>query len=319
MDKEQIVDMWLKKFNSSERTAIDEADTETFKWYIRKQLDNMSIGSMNDFYINTLPTQSKAQEYAKICVFLDRYLHKFSKTCGVSIDKLKLEFINYGKTELVYVITNTTNGEKTTVLVKQPAVKLGKVREEYDNLLSLSECDDLVIKPMDYYSIDGQELYTTPYINQARCIASDAKWGMYVPEPFYRFECFSKEQEHVVNTCMIAKLISLYDKSKNEGIGMCRLGGGDFMLPKGWEDTTPTTHSTLKQMYLIAAREKVKCSLSQYEDMLLDEFTQVTIDRPNDPNIKINHRGRVAMAREDILDGIALGRLILNEKNTPTA
>ncbi|MBR2301010.1 MAG: hypothetical protein IKA41_03560, partial [Bacteroidaceae bacterium] len=61
---------------------------------------------------------------------------------------------------------------------------------------------------------------------------------MYIPEPFYRFEGFTREQEQVVNSCMIAKLVSLYDFEKGQGIASCKLGGGDFMLPKGWEKET---------------------------------------------------------------------------------
>ena len=40
---------------------------------------------------------------------------------------------------------------------------------------------------------------------------------MYIPEPYYRFEKFTKQQEKIVNSCMIAKLVSLYDFTNKEG------------------------------------------------------------------------------------------------------
>ena len=43
---------------------------------------------------------------------------------------------------------------------------------------------------------------------------------------------------------------------KKEGICSCKLGGGDFMLQKGWEDETLIIENTLNNLYLIAARKK---------------------------------------------------------------
>lgn len=63
---------------------------------------------------------------------------------------------------------------------------------------------------------------------------------MYIPEPYYRFKHFTPKQEKVVNSCIIAKLVILYDFETQEGISSCKLGGGDFMLPKGWEKENPT-------------------------------------------------------------------------------
>ena len=82
----------------------------------------------------------------------------------------------------------------------------------------------MVVAPVEYYSYGDQELYVTPYIKQARCVASDGFWGMYVPEPYYRFVWFSLEQADVVNKCMIAKLLSYYDFKNGEGISACKLG-----------------------------------------------------------------------------------------------
>ena len=174
--------------------------------------------------------------------------------------------------------------------------------------------DKNVLAPIDYFALDDQELYVTPYINQARCIASYTKWGMYIPEPFYRFESFTKEQEFIVNTCMIAKLVSLYDHEKQEGICSCKIGGGDFMLPKGWENKFPTIENTLNNLYLIAARKKINCSYLEYLKILRSEFSRTTISEPQE-DIIINLRGRVPMDINNIEAGIKLGEeLNIKEK-----
>lgn len=276
----------------------------------QEMFKNLGIKYFHPGYLETNETQNHQDELNKINNFLNSYLYQYALSHYINVNTLNIEFINYGKTELVYVLT--INSEpKFTILVKQPVVPFGKVKEEVNNLLTLQEKDSQVIAPIDYYCDDEYELYVTPYINQARCIASSSSWGIYVPEPYYRFVPFSKEQESIVNTCMIAKLVSLYDHEAQEGLCACKLGGGDFMLPKNWEDTPPTIETTLESIMLIAAREKIKCSLREYIDIIKREFSKKTIDE-NQSTLVINHRGRVPMNIEDIENGIKLGQEILN-------
>lgn len=316
MDKNKFIDEYLERFNQREETKLPEEDIAPMRAYLEKMLDNISIGGMSEMYINVTHEQNAMMEYAKICKFLDKYVEDYSKTSGIPKEMLELEFINYGKTELVYVLTEKHTKKRTTLLVKQPAVPYGKVKEEYNNLIELSKEHENIVTPTSYYTRGDQELYTTPYMHQARCVASYNTWGMYVPEPIYRFENFSEEQEHIVNQCMIAKLVSMYNTKTQEGLGMCKLGGGDFMLPKGWEEMTPTIDNTLSNLYFIAAREKIHCSLEEYKDLLLKEFSTVTITKGE--NVKVNHRGRVAMKKEDIIAGINLGLHMLQRKDNPS-
>lgn len=273
-------------------------------------LKNIGIGSINPAYIEVNEIQDKNDEYNKIMRFLKKYLEYYAENNSVSADELNLEFINYGKTELVYVLTDK-DGNRITLLVKQPTVRLGDVNEEMQHLSELNKKDKNVVAPIDYFQLGDQELYVTPYIIQARCIASAGTWGMYIPEPYYRFESFTKEQESIVNTCMIAKLVSLYDFEKQEGISCCKLGGGDFMLPKGWEAETPTIENTLGQLYLIAARKKVKCSFEDYLQIIRNEFSRATIIE-NQSQLIINLRGRVPMQIVDIDSGIKLGKSLID-------
>lgn len=284
--------------------------TESFT----KNKDNISIGYIEPDYIEVNEEQDINTEYKKIKAFLNRYVERYSKNNKVPIEDLTIEFINYEKTELVYVLSEKT-GKRTTLLVKQPAVQLGKIKQEAQNLITLEKRSKNIVAPIDYFQLEDQELFVTPYINQARCIASYRDWGMYIPEPYYRFEKFTKQQEKIVNSCMIAKLVSLYDFTNKEGISSCKLGGGDFMLPKGWEEYEPTIENTLNELYLIAAREKVKCPFDEYISIIRDEFSRATIDE-NQENLIINLRGRVPMQIEDIKSGIELGKTIIYDKNT---
>ena len=274
----------------------------------------IGIGMLNPAYIEVNELQDKDYEYRKISKFLKKYINEYASKKGLNPSDLKLEFINYGKTELVYVLTEP-NSERVTILAKQPAVDLGKVGQEAQNLLDLKQVDNNVIAPIDYYKFGDQELYVTPYINQARCVASYGTWGMYIPEPFYRFESFTNEQEQIVNACMIAKLVSLYNHDKGQGIASCKLGGGDFMLPKGWEKETPTIKNTLDKLYLIAAREMVNCSFDEYLNIIRNEFSRATINENQDQLI-LNLRGRVAMNPLTIEYGIELGKQIINQRNS---
>ncbi len=287
---------------------------EALDYFEMKQINNMGIGLMCGAYIFAKENQDIWEEYAKILKMLNCYVENHAKQNGKTAEDYSLEFINYGRTQLVYVLTDKINGEKITLLAKQPVVEFGKVKQEAKNLIELNKKDKTVVAPVDYFAFEEQEMYVTPYFNQARCIASDAcGWGMYVPEPFYRFEKFTREQERVVNVCMIAKLISLYNPIKQEGISACKLGGGDFMLPKNWENMPPRVDLTYRNLYLIAAREKVKCSLNEYIELIRKEFSRVTI-KENQSSLVVNHRGRFEMKGEDIETGINLGLKMLRCK-----
>lgn len=315
MDKnlyyELILDKYLdeKNLTSEQMRLLDEAKS----FFIEKSKQNMGIGLMCSAYIFAQKDQNVWEEYAKIENFVEDYVSKYAKNKGKAVQDLDLEFINYGRTQLVYVLTDKSTGEKVTILAKQPIVEYGKVKQEAQNLEALKKVDNSVIAPIDYFCDNEQELYVTPYIDQARCVASDEKWGMYIPEPYYRFEYFTDEQEQIVNTCMIAKLVNLYDFEKGKGIASCKLGGGDFMLPKGWERETPTIQDTFDNLYLIAAREMLECTFDEYLDIIRREFSRSTINE-NQDELLINIRGRVPMDLDTIESGIELGKQIISKR-----
>lgn len=275
--------------------------------------NNLGIKEINSAYIETNELQDPKDEYKKITKFLNLYKEEYAKMYNQNPKNITIEFINYGKTELVYVLTDERQ-EKSALLVKQPKIEKIEIMQEIINLRELKKVDDNVVAPINIFDMYDQALYRTPYIYQARCIASDKKWGMYIPEPFYRFVPFTEEQESIINQCMIAKLLCYYDFEKEEGLAACKLGGGDFMLPKGWEKEIPTIENTFNNLYLIAARKRVNCSFDEYIATIINEFTRKTID-DDENRLIINKRGRVPMNINDILNGIRLGKEKIKDRN----
>ena len=265
--------------------------------------DNKGIGIMSPYYINAHDYQDKGYEYQKIYNFILEYINKYAIEHNIPSEKISLEFINYGKYSLVYVMSYDDN--HITLTVKQPLIWYGKLKEEMDNLIELHKMDSHVICPFDYYTNEGQELYATEYINQARCIATDEEWGIYVPEPIYHFEKFTPEEKKIINTAMIAKLVKLYDGEKELGISKCRLNGGDFILPKDFRDDM-SLEGIYNKLILIAARERVKYPFDHYLNIVETEFYRRPFYDNPDTSI-VNNCGKVPMSLDEICDGINYG------------
>ena len=223
-----------------------------------------------------------------------------------------LQFISYGDTEMVYVLS--VDDRKYTMLLGQPATQFGVVKREYENLKMLGRNHpESVVVPMQYFADEKgkHELYITPYLYQARCVGIETRqWGAWVPEPFYRFEDFSQEERSAINSCMIARLVQYFDTKNNLGIGACHLGGGDFVLEKGYENEAISHENILKRMKLIAARELLSMSMEEYMERIQKEFLQRTYYRSEeerDPSIQVNHKLKSPMTVKEIQTGIALG------------
>lgn len=224
----------------------------------------------------------------------------------------KLQFINYGDTELVYVLN--VNGKYYTMLMGQPAVEFGTVKREYENLKLLGRNNrENVVVPMQYFKDKNnkREVYITPYLYQARCIGiEDKKLGTWIPEPKYHFKEFSQAERSIINSNMIAILIKLFDDKNNLGIGDCELGGGDFVLEKGYENETFTHDNILRRMKLIAARNLLPMSLDEYVRTLRKEFVKNTYYKTgekSDKSILVNRKLKTPMSIEEIEQGIELG------------
>ncbi len=89
-----------------------EKETRPSEWKLAKcGTENISIGMINPAYIEINEIQDRNDEYKKIKKFLNKYVEKYVEKNGISIEDISIEFINYGKTELVYVLSER-NGKR---------------------------------------------------------------------------------------------------------------------------------------------------------------------------------------------------------------
>lgn len=276
--------------------------------------DSLGIPNYGAWYLETLPDQIGIEEMAKI--------HSFLKSVATS-DRVpefqgknkRLQFINYGRTQLVYVLTVDEN-RQYTLLVTQPAAKKGIGKREFQNLSTLSKKDDLVIKPLYYFQDENdkkRELYITPYYYQSRCIGVETNaWGMWVPEPIYHFKNYSDKERSGVNSAMVASLVNLYDDKRKEGISECRLDGGDFMLEKGFENDSLTFDNILKRMKLIAARNLVEMNFDEYVEQMKKELLGNM--SKEEKNIILGKKIKCPMTKDEVEKGINLGLELRDRK-----
>lgn len=267
----------------------------------------LGIPNYGFWYIKTNAGQNPIIEMSKIHDFI-------SNTITTREDEFKgnkkLQFINYGSTQLVYVLT-LDNVDKYTLLVSQPSVELGTGKKEFDNLKEMSSKNDNVIKPIIYCTDKRNELYITPYEYQARCIGVEEKdWGVWIPEPDYYFKNFTKKEKKIINTSMVAILVNLYDEENNTGIINCKLDGGDFILKKGYEEYPIDHNNVLEHIELIAARDKINCSLANYIDLIKNELSGKSKE-----HILIQKDMRRYFSEEEINEGITLGLESRKEKS----
>lgn len=229
-------------------------------------------------------------------------------------ESIDIDFINYGDTELVYVLTKDNDPSKQyAILVNQPPIPFGTVEKEYNNLIKLNQKHPEVVAPLFYFhnADKTRELYIMNYYHQSRCIGCDFHgWGIWIPEPYYRFQTNKPENNKIINACMIALLIEFYDEDEKLGVAACKIGGGDFMLEKGFENEEINYTNIVKRMKLIGCREFIHIELDDYIELIRKEFTKSTYYKTfkeRDPSILINHKCRIGMNSNDIEDGIKLG------------
>ncbi len=256
--------------------------------------NNLGIQNYGPWYFFVKDNQNSNEEMFKKHMFLAKFIsNNYS-------DYKSLQFINYGSYELVYVL-ELESGKKYTLLVNQPSVEYGLIRQEYNNLCNLS-IDNKIMKPVKYCTDGENELYVTPYVEQARCIGVDTnKWGVWVPEPTYHFREFNENESRIVATTMVSLLIKNYDEENELGISKVRLDGGDFMLRKGYEDQI-SYNNIYKNMKLVAARDMVNIKLDQYIKYIMDELTTNC-----ESNVVVGKKLKKTLCKSDVADGILMG------------
>ena len=271
--------------------------------------EKLGIDIYSELFLDVNDDQDKTNEL----IFTQNFILDFIQNNNfkeLRNKKYDYRFINYGDTELVFVI-KTEEGKYYTMLINQPSTKKELVKDEYYNLSKLSKTNNFVIKPLYYFEKDDKSLYITPYVYQARCIASSSKgFGAYVPEPVYHFREFDEEERKIINKVMVANIVKLYNEKESLGLSDIKFGGGDFILEKEYDNESKTIDNTLKRMKLIAARSQIKISFEDYLNLLRKELVMRTYysnKKYRDKNVLLNLKSRAPMTKEEVEEGIALG------------
>ena len=275
----------------------------------------LGIPQTNYLYHILDENQNRDIETQKTTDFLNFLINKYPEDFP---ENTVIYFINYGDTEQVYVINNIKKNIKQTLLIGQPLVKYGEIKLEYENLQKLfSKYGNLIIKPIKYFTNNIKEGFLTPYLYQARCIACDDNlgYGVYKPDPYYDFFPYNEKDQYIICKCIIAYLIFLYNDGK--GLGGTKIGGGDFIIEKEYDNEEHNVENALKRMHLTAARFFIDVSLEKYIELIKNEFVKRTYyknlkDRNKD--ILINWKSRCGMPVDAVEDGVKLG-LELRKKN----
>lgn len=273
--------------------------------------NQLGIPIIDTQYVFISQGQNLLKEIIKIDRFINDSLFIIHKELGEIVD---IQFLNYGYTQLVLVIT-MMDETKYTLLVNQPSVEYGIGKREFNNLKRLSQRNpNLVVEPIIHIAKEqSNELYLTPYYYQSRCVGIETTdWGIWIPEPYYHFKPFSQEERRVINSSMVAALITMYDEENNQGLSKVRLDCGDFMLLKGYEEEELIQDSIYKNLKLIAARDSISINLEEYIERLRIELTNNI--SPKDLII-LGKELQNPLTIEEIEKGIEYGLTLRNEKS----
>ena len=298
---------------SEKKETLEKSNIEKNKTLLSEE--PLGINNYGEWYMRILPEQNDVEEFTKVNKFVTKfcYTNDIKELQG---NKRHCKFINYGDTQIVFVFT-VEESKQYALLVNQPKTPAGQGLEEYNNLINLNKNNpEIVIKPLKYYvdsSNPQQELYITPYYFQARCVGVNTKeWGIWIPEPQYYFRDFNEIEKRVINKCMIALMIKLYDEKNKKGISKWRLDGGDFMLLKGFEDDEINEENIIKRLKMISARKLINIELNEYIEKMKIELRNKVKD--GDEKVIIGKNLRCPFTEEEIEEGIKLGMKLREKK-----
>ena len=270
----------------------------------------LGIPNYVSHYLELSPKQEALQELKNLDQLINYVVKSDKRFVGKNA---MVEFINYGKTQLVFLVT-TDKGKQYTLMVNQPATKLGFGKNEYDNLQRLNKiAPNLVIKPVAHFAKDNHELYVTPYYKNARCISVEKKdWGRWIPEMGNCFKEFNTIERGTVNSSIVAAMVRLYDQERGQGLANCRLDGGDFMLNHEIENGEMTYDNVFKNLKLIAARKFVNLTLDDYIDQLRLEL--LSSGAKKDELMILGQKLKQPMTLQEINIGVAIGMNLRNQE-----
>lgn len=224
---------------------------------------------------------------------------------------VKISFINYGNTELVY-LAEFSHKKKFTILINQPHTPITKIRQEFENLKRLHKIDPKhIVEPYCCFSNEWKkyEFYITEYINNAFCAGhlGSGLHGVWNPKWYYHFEMISPDISREFNKNMIALLVNYYDQEQGMWLTETEISGNDFLLTRDFKVDIPET--VKNNIKLISARNRTKIPFNEYLNLIRKEFL-IWTDRDMEDvvnwKIKINHKSIKPMSIEEIEEWIKL-------------
>jgi len=246
-------------------------------------------------------------------------INQFFNSDSTFDESFNISFLNYGNTELVYLLTFPDNS-KYIALINQPQTDKEVVLKEYENLKRLFNIDPRhVIETHGFFETEKNSLYITSYLEDALCIANfpihDKKLGIYVPTPVYHFDEFDDVTSRYVNVARIAHLVNFYDDTAGLGLANVEISGSDFMLAKDTDLADP--NSILYNMKLLGARNTINVSFDEYISLVRKEF-RIATERYHpsvmDGSFKINSHSRMCIDEKVIDAGIQVGLYLREHK-----
>lgn len=246
-------------------------------------------------YIKVNEEQKKDFEYFKMLEFIKKYVLHLSMTHGEDVENIKISFISSTESELLFKLK--LKDKEFLLHVNQPWVQYGTLKNEVKLLKNFKQQDEKILSSVDYYTDREYELFITPYIeNPKRVINKNNHLGLFYVEKESIFQVFNSYVEKIVKICMLAKMVSLYDFERGEGIVETKFDDGDFILNLPNNDSYLTVSRALEHLYLTSVRAKKVDSFYGYLDSLKEELMG---------NEKLNY------SVQEFYYGVLLGKAII--------
>ncbi len=227
-------------------------------------------------------------------------------------DRLQLSFMNYGNTELVYLLN--INKQKYTLLINPPHMDKTVIKNQFQNLRRLHNNDSrFIVNAHSFFENEKYAMYLTEYIDNALCVGNEEPnvLGVWNPLPHYHFEEFNRETSDLVNISRIAHIVNLYDDLNQIGISKTQISGNDFMLTQNTD--FQDLQSIIDNTRIIGARDSISIPFEHYIELLREEF-QVATSRTDidvlEGRLKINHHSKMPISKDIINEGIEQGYML---------
>ncbi|KAJ5073539.1 hypothetical protein M0811_08656 [Anaeramoeba ignava] len=273
-----------------------------------------------DDYLNSLIQRIEKKESKAILETISQLIND-SELNFDKINIYEIEFVNYGSLEIIFRLKFTYKSKEMSFIIvsSQLPSLIEKVHQDFIHTKEFHKhFPNLILEVFNYdeFQLSKSKLsisfFTQIDLNLCRCIAKNKSysenWGIYNPEPIYRFEPFDNELSEFTKQMIIASLIGTYNHKLQKGISCSRASGGDFVLLRNFD----YSQKSLKECWrMISVRNEIEIDFQNYCDLIIKEFqisSKISDQKVIDDSLKINHNSKEAFKLETIQKGIELGK-----------